>query len=42
MVGGEAGLQSYLVKDISGPSGTANFDMNFGGAYAVLKAGFGF
>ena len=42
MLGGEAGYQDYLVRELGGPNGPANFDLNFAGFYGVLHFGVGF
>lgn len=40
--GAEVGYQDYILKEISGPSGTASFDMNFTGFYGQISFGIGF
>ncbi len=40
--GGEVGYQDYILKEISGLSGTASFDMNFSGVYGQIHFGIGF
>lgn len=41
-LGAEGGYQDYLVRELKGPSGDANFDINFCGFYAFAHLGFGF
>jgi hypothetical protein len=41
-LGAEAGYQDYLIREITGSSGQANFDINFCGFYAIGHFGFEF
>jgi hypothetical protein len=40
--GAEIGFQSYLVRDLKGPSGQANFDINLGANYYLAILGIRF
>ncbi|HEX4924463.1 MAG TPA: hypothetical protein VFV50_10265 [Bdellovibrionales bacterium] len=41
-LGAEGGYQDYMVRELRGPSGNANFDINFCGFYGIAHVGFGF